>query len=126
MLRRVDPFLRLLLPDARVALDEETLEITGVTRYGREESYKALSIGTREQLSVIVRLALAYRQRFHKDVVIDLVCYRRWGHNEGDEPAFTQPLTVQKIQGHRSTRKLSAERLLKREEVEPVCGELRL
>ncbi len=71
----------------------------------------------------IVRLALEYRQLFHKDVVIDLVCYRRWGHNEGDEPAFTQPLIVEKIEAHRSTRKLSAERLLKREEVEPATVE---
>ncbi len=71
----------------------------------------------------MVRLALAYRQKFKKDVVVDLVCYRRWGHNEGDEPAFTQPLMVQRIQGHRSTRKLSAERLLAREEVDPETVE---
>ena len=71
----------------------------------------------------MVRLALAYRQQFNKDVVIDLVCYRRWGHNEGDEPAFTQPLMVEKIQNQRSTRKLAAERLLKRQEVEPQTVE---
>ncbi len=71
----------------------------------------------------MTRLALAYRQEFEKDVVIDLVCYRRWGHNEGDEPAFTQPLTVEKIENHRSTRKLSAERLLLREEVDPQTVE---
>jgi DNA repair exonuclease SbcCD ATPase subunit len=59
VLKRVDPFLRLLLPEARVTLDEETLEITGVARGGREEPYEALSIGTREQLSVLVRLAFA-------------------------------------------------------------------
>ena len=54
VLKRVDPFLRLLLPEARVALDEETLEITGVARDGREEPYEALSVGTREQLSILV------------------------------------------------------------------------
>jgi len=69
------------------------------------------------------RLALAYRQRFHKDVVIDLVCYRRWGHNEGDEPAFTQPLVVERIEAQRSTRKLSAERLLRRGETDPATVE---
>ncbi len=59
VLKRVDPFLRLLLPDARLTLDEETLEITGVARGGREEPYEVLSVGTREQLSILVRLAFA-------------------------------------------------------------------
>ena len=59
VLKRVGPFLRLLLPEARVTLDEETLEIVGVARDGREEPYEVLSIGTREQLSILVRLAFA-------------------------------------------------------------------
>ena len=59
VLRTIDPFLRLLFPGARLALDEETLEITGIARDGREEPYAALSIGTREQLSILVRLAFA-------------------------------------------------------------------
>jgi uncharacterized protein YhaN len=59
VIKRVDPFLRLLMPEARITLDEETLEITGVARDGREEPYGTLSIGTREQLSVLVRLAFA-------------------------------------------------------------------
>lgn len=59
VIKRVDPFLRLLMPEARITLDEETLEITGVARDGREEPYGMLSIGTREQLSVLVRLAFA-------------------------------------------------------------------
>ena len=59
VLKTIDPFLRLLFPGARLALDEETLEITGIARDGREEPYSALSIGTREQLSILVRLAFA-------------------------------------------------------------------
>jgi AAA domain len=59
VLKRVDPFLRLLLPDARITLDKETLEITSVARDGREEPYRTLGVGTREQLSVLVRLAFA-------------------------------------------------------------------
>ena len=59
VLKTIDPFLRLLFPGARLALDEETLEITGIARDGREEPYATLSIGTREQLSILVRLAFA-------------------------------------------------------------------
>ena len=59
VLKTIDPFLRLLFPGARLALNEETLEITGIARNGREEPYSALSIGTREQLSILVRLAFA-------------------------------------------------------------------
>jgi 2-oxoglutarate dehydrogenase E1 component len=58
-----------------------------------------------------VRLAHAYRQRFHKDFLVDLVGYRRWGHNEGDEPAFTQPLTYAKIAKHPPVDALYAEQL---------------
>jgi 2-oxoglutarate dehydrogenase E1 component len=60
------------------------------------------------------RLAFAYRAFFHKDFVIDLVGYRRWGHNEGDEPAFTQPLLYQKIAAHPGVRALWAAQLLAR------------
>ncbi len=59
-----------------------------------------------------VKLAIAYRQRFSEDVVIDLVCYRRHGHNEGDEPAFTQPQLYEKIRRRDSVRKIYTERLL--------------
>ncbi len=59
-----------------------------------------------------VREALAYRQRFREDVVIDLVCYRRHGHNEGDEPSFTQPALYEKIRRRESVRKLYTDHLL--------------
>jgi len=60
------------------------------------------------------RLAFDYRQRFSRDVVIDMVCYRRHGHNEGDDPSYTQPLMYAKIDKHRSVRKLYTESLVKR------------
>lgn len=58
-----------------------------------------------------VRLAHAYRDEFHKDILIDLVGYRRWGHNEGDEPAFTQPEMYEVIRQHPTVRELLAQRL---------------
>lgn len=58
-----------------------------------------------------IRLAHAYRQRFHKDFLIDLVGYRRWGHNEGDDPTYTQPLMYAKIAKLPTVRALYAERL---------------
>jgi 2-oxoglutarate decarboxylase len=65
----------------------------------------------------VARLAWEYRQTFHKDVVIDMVCYRRHGHNEGDDPSYTQPLMYKKIAEHRSVRKLYVEALVKRGEL---------
>lgn len=58
-----------------------------------------------------VHTAIAYRQKFHKDFVVDLVGYRRYGHNEGDEPRFTQPLMYREIDAHPSARKLWASKL---------------
>jgi len=65
------------------------------------------------------RLALEYRLKFRKDVVIDLVCYRRLGHNEADEPAATQPVMYSTIRGKRTTRDLYAEKLLADGVIEP-------
>jgi multifunctional 2-oxoglutarate metabolism enzyme len=65
----------------------------------------------------VMRLAFEFRQRFGKDVVVDLVCYRRHGHNEADEPAFTQPLMYAKIDDRRSVRKIYLENLLNRGEL---------
>ena len=65
----------------------------------------------------VARLAFAFRQRFHKDVVIDLVCYRLHGHNEGDDPSYTQPLMYQRIDKKRSVRKLYTETLVRRGDI---------
>ena len=65
----------------------------------------------------IARLAFEYRQEFNRDVVIDMVCYRRRGHNEGDEPSFTQPLMYKMIDAKRSTRTLYIEALIGRGDI---------
>jgi 2-oxoglutarate dehydrogenase E1 component len=59
------------------------------------------------------RVATEFRQKFHKDVVIDIFCYRRFGHNEGDEPMFTNPIMYKKIKTHKTTLSLYTERLVK-------------
>ena len=65
----------------------------------------------------VARIAFEYRQTFNKDVVIDMICYRRRGHNEGDEPSFTQPLMYKLIDAKRSTRKLYTEALIGRGDI---------
>ncbi len=79
----------------------------------------------------VARLAFEYRQAFKKDVVIDLVCYRRRGHNEGDDPSYTQPLMYDLIEQKRSVRKLYTESLIGRgditvEEAEQVVRDYQL
>jgi 2-oxoglutarate dehydrogenase E1 component len=76
----------------------------------------------------VARIATEFRHRFKKDVVVDMFCYRRHGHNEGDEPAFTQPLMYRAIEHHPTVRqiygrRLVAEGLLRDEEVERLDGD---
>jgi 2-oxoglutarate dehydrogenase E1 component len=71
----------------------------------------------------VTRLALAFRNAFRRDVVIDLVCYRRWGHNEGDDPSYTHPLLYAAIERKRSVRKLYTEELLRRGDLTPESAE---
>ncbi|MBF5093993.1 2-oxoglutarate dehydrogenase E1 component [Azospirillum sp. INR13] len=60
----------------------------------------------------VSRIAIEFRQKFKRDVVIDMVCYRRHGHNEGDEPGFTQPIMYKNIRAHATTRELYARQLV--------------
>ena len=76
------------------------------------------------------KVAIEYRQKFHKPVVIDMFCYRRYGHNEGDEPGFTQPLMYRIIRSHPTTleiyaKKLIGEGLLTEGEVDKLRGDWR-
>jgi 2-oxoglutarate dehydrogenase E1 component len=65
-----------------------------------------------EAVAQVVRLAMDYRREFQGDVIIDMFCYRKYGHNEADEPAFTQPLLYQKIEHHPTTRQVYAQKLI--------------
>ena len=70
-----------------------------------------------------MNLAYAFRQQFQRDVVIDMICYRRHGHNEGDEPSLTQPKMYKLIKEHRSVRKIYTETLLRRGDIDPKEAE---
>ncbi len=83
-----------------------------------------------EAVVYAAQLAVDYRMKFKKDVLVDLVCYRRLGHNEGDEPAATQPLMYQFIRQHPTPREIYAEKLVKtgvctQQEVEQWMGQYR-
>ena len=71
----------------------------------------------------VARLAVDYRQTFGRDVVIDMVCYRRRGHNEGDDPSMTNPLMYQIIDGKRSVRRIYTEALIGRGDLSPEDAE---
>ena len=71
-----------------------------------------------EAVVYVMRLAMEFRKRFQRDAVVDMVCYRRFGHNEGDEPAFTQPLLYQAIKQHPTARQAYAARLLAAGEID--------
>ncbi len=78
----------------------------------------------------VIKLAVGYRQNFHKDIVINFVCYRRHGHNEGDEPSFTQPLLYKLIKGHPTTldlysKQLTAEGVVSEDDVKAMVAEFR-
>src|SRR5690606_11484174 len=81
-----------------------------------------------EAVVLAARIASEFRQHFLKDVVLDIFCYRRYGHNEGDEPSFTQPQMYQKIKGHTSTLQIYTDSLVKRglkteKEIEKIVGD---
>ena len=71
-----------------------------------------------EALVYTVKLAVEYRQKFHRDVFIDILCYRKYGHNEGDEPRFTQPLLYKAIASHPNPREIYSAKLLSQGAIE--------
>ena len=78
-----------------------------------------------EAVAAVAKIAAEWRQTFHQDVFIDMYCFRKWGHNEGDEPSFTQPLLYQDIRKHPSTKEMYAKNIiargaLSREEVDEI------
>ncbi|MEC7987858.1 MAG: 2-oxoglutarate dehydrogenase E1 component, partial [Myxococcota bacterium] len=84
-----------------------------------------------EAVAAVAKIAAEWRQAFHQDVVIDLYCYRKWGHNEGDEPSFTQPLLYDVIKKHPSAQVYYSEKIIKendaisREDTQAVISDSR-
>jgi 2-oxoglutarate dehydrogenase E1 component len=76
-----------------------------------------------EAVVYATKLAVEYRQKFNNDVFIDMVCYRRHGHNEGDEPKFTQPEMYDLIQDHPNPREIYQKQLVERGDVQKALGE---
>jgi 2-oxoglutarate dehydrogenase E1 component len=79
-----------------------------------------------EAVTFACKLAIEYRQRFRRDIVIDMWCYRRFGHNEGDEPSFTQPLMYAKIRNHPPISQIYGERLIQQGVVDVAWIERRI
>jgi len=83
-----------------------------------------------EAVVYAAKIAIEYRQKFHKPVVVDMFCYRRFGHNEGDDPSLTQPIMYKRVRAHKSTleiysEKLVAEGLLTTGEIEKMRADWR-
>jgi 2-oxoglutarate dehydrogenase E1 component len=76
-----------------------------------------------EAVVFAAELAVEYRQKFNNDVFIDMVCYRRHGHNEGDDPKFTQPQMYELIDAHKNPREIYLSRLIERGDVNATLGE---
>src|SRR5690606_946501 len=76
-----------------------------------------------EAVVFAIELAMDYRQEFNTDVFIDMVCYRKHGHNEGDDPKFTQPEMYNFIQNHPDPREIYVQRLIQRGDVDKELGE---
>ncbi|WP_236974395.1 2-oxoglutarate dehydrogenase E1 component [Membranihabitans maritimus] len=76
-----------------------------------------------EAVIFAAELAIEYRQKFNNDVFIDMVCYRKHGHNEGDDPKFTQPKMYQIIKNHKNPREIYIDKLIKRDKVEKDLAE---
>ncbi len=72
-----------------------------------------------EALVYVTKLAVAFRQDFNRDVFIDIICYRKYGHNEGDEPRFTQPLMYKAIEGHKTPFAVYSDKLLAEGSITP-------
>src|SRR6187455_2364328 len=76
-----------------------------------------------EAVSFVSNLAVEYRQKFGKDIFIDLLCYRRHGHNEADEPKFTQPKLYNLIAKHPNPREIYVKKLIERGDVDAALAE---
>jgi len=76
-----------------------------------------------EAVVFAVEMAIAYRQKFNNDVFIDMVCYRKHGHNEGDDPKFTQPMMYEMISKHKNPREVYTERLIERGDIDAKMAE---
>jgi len=75
-----------------------------------------------EALAYVINMAMEYRQTFHDDVFIDILCYRRYGHNESDEPKFTQPVLYKAIEGHPNPREVYLQKLLAQGDVDAAMA----